>query len=480
MPLLLAGAGIAVYSFLQNNPDMAGNFGAILLRTGEDVIGNRGRVPLAEIPIAASSSPPAGLAAAGASAAPISYAKLAKRQAVASKKSAVEPAVNLEAVPPAPANLLSGDDASSSAAGLAAATSEVAVAAAAASELPASPARCAFPAASAPTHRVLLNEIAWMGNASSASGEWIELKNNSGADLSLRGMRLLDDEGNFEAALGDAGTMPAGALFLIERGEDAAPGVAADLVYKGNLPNDGMRLGIFDAQCALLDEIDARKGWPAGDNKTKRTMERNKYDLSWQTSAALGGTPKMENTGGMPMNIPAAAPSAPVALNPEPVRSESPPSPTASGSAAAGRAVVSEVMAGSDGNSSYEFIELYNAGDGALDLTGWAVKKKTASGAESALVAASRLEGKSIPPHRYFLLANEGGYAGPPAADVLWAKSNTLAYENNSIVLYDAAGNAVEEVRWAEIPKGSSYARVLPDGQFAVAVPTPQNSSAGQ
>ena len=91
-------------------------------------------------------------------------------------------------------------------------------------------------------------------------------------------------------------------------------------------------------------------------------------------------------------------------------------------------------------------------------------------------MAASRLEGKQIPAGKKFLLVNESGYTGNVAADATWASSNTIAYTNNGLVLYNAEGVIMEEVSWTEIPKNKSYKKI--GGSWQVKeVPEPQNSS---
>ena len=137
-------------------------------------------------------------------------------------------------------------------------------------------------------------------------------------------------------------------------------------------------------------------------------------------------------------------------------------------------------MAGSESNANNEFVELYNPTASVVDLTGWSIKRKSSSGSENSLLVATRLQGKTAQPGKHFLATNETGYSGSVAPDVSWATSNTLAYTNNSVILYDAQGAKVEEVSWTEIPKGQSYARVSWDSsQFSVqATPTPQNTSA--
>ncbi|MCL4404080.1 lamin tail domain-containing protein [Patescibacteria group bacterium] len=144
----------------------------------------------------------------------------------------------------------------------------------------------------------------------------------------------------------------------------------------------------------------------------------------------------------------------------------------------AGGIIVSEIMVGSEGNTKNEFVELYNPTGNIIDLTGYSVRKKSAAGNESSLVSAARLEGKSVVPGGYFLLASSGGYNGPPSADVLWPASYSLAAKNNSIIVYKGSGDIADEVAWAEIPVGSSLERAdASGGRFNISTtPSPQAS----
>ncbi len=143
-----------------------------------------------------------------------------------------------------------------------------------------------------------------------------------------------------------------------------------------------------------------------------------------------------------------------------------------------GKVFISEIMAGSDGNSDNEFIELYNPTGSDISLTGWTLKKKTSSGSESVLVAVGRFEGKKIPAHGYLLIVHEGLYQGGTPADVTWPTSYNIAYSNNTVLLYDGTGGKVDEVAWTDIPVGQSYARTSWDEVvFEAGAPTPQNSS---
>lgn len=146
---------------------------------------------------------------------------------------------------------------------------------------------------------------------------------------------------------------------------------------------------------------------------------------------------------------------------------------------AANHILISEIMVGMEGNVDYEFIELFNPTSQSIDLTGWSIKKKSSTGSESTLVSSSRLEGKIIPANKYYLFANEGGYSGSVSPDVFWPKSYTLAYSNNSVIIYNANNELIEEVAWTEIQKGHSIERVSWDSnEFKIQLtPNPQNST---
>ncbi|MEX2054210.1 MAG: ComEA family DNA-binding protein, partial [Candidatus Colwellbacteria bacterium] len=83
--------------------------------------------------------------------------------------------------------------------------------------------------------------------------------------------------------------------------DESVPGVDIDLRYTGALSNRNEGLRLLDKDCMLVDEVLADPAWPAGDDVSRRTMERAD-DLSWQTflgEEAMGGiwgTPKADNS----------------------------------------------------------------------------------------------------------------------------------------------------------------------------------------
>gem|GEM_PF-6535697 len=155
-------------------------------------------------------------------------------------------------------------------------------------------------------------------------------------------------------------------------------------------------------------------------------------------------------------------------------------SPDPAGLVSYSNILISEVVAGTSIGAGDEFVELYNPNDKTVSLTGWSIKKRSGTGSESSLVSSSRFKDKRIPPHRYFLIAHEGGYVTsslPP--DVLWPKSYSLSPGGGILVLYDPGGTRVDEVSWGSIPNNQALARISWEDSkfFLLSAPTPQTSS---
>jgi len=147
-------------------------------------------------------------------------------------------------------------------------------------------------------NKVIINEVAWMGGVDSANKEWIELKNIFSGEIKLSGWQLLDKDNHIKIVFADKNHISASNFYLLERMDDnSVLGVTADLIYNGVLNNTEEALYLFDENCQLQDEVFANPNWPAGDNSSKRTLER-RANFNWQTSLAPGGTPKRENSSG--------------------------------------------------------------------------------------------------------------------------------------------------------------------------------------
>jgi competence ComEA-like helix-hairpin-helix protein len=101
--------------------------------------------------------------------------------------------------------------------------------------------------------------------------------------------------------------------------------------------------------------------------------------------------------------------------------------------------------------ASDEFIELYNPNDSVIDLTGFALKKKTSSGNESNLVSSGSFTG-TIPALGYFLItpqSNDDGtekYMGLAVSDLRYSGKSYSVASNNTVLLYASNGDLQDKV----------------------------------
>jgi hypothetical protein len=140
---------------------------------------------------------------------------------------------------------------------------------------------------------VVINEIAWMGTAVSATDEWIELYNDGAEEVSLVGWKLIADDGAPSILL--SGTIPANSYYLLERTDDmSVPDIAADKIYTGDLGNTGEILKLLNESGATVDTVTGGADWQniGGYNETKDTPQRQ-VDGTWLTGTP---TPKALNT----------------------------------------------------------------------------------------------------------------------------------------------------------------------------------------
>jgi len=123
---------------------------------------------------------------------------------------------------------------------------------------------------------VIINEIAWMGTVSSSYDEWIELYNKTDHDIDLTGWIIEAEDGTPTIEL--SATVSANNFFLLERtDEDTVFNINADQIYTGALGNEGEILRLKNIDGQVIDELNCDNGWYAGDNETKRTMERSNF-----------------------------------------------------------------------------------------------------------------------------------------------------------------------------------------------------------
>ena len=148
------------------------------------------------------------------------------------------------------------------------------------------------------TAQVIINEIAWMGTPVEGVDtkqywryEWVELYNSTNESVSVNGWIL--QAADFQIPL--EGTIPAQEYFLVGA-SSKIPNVDVNYAsLAGKFGNAGQRVLLKDATGIIIDEVDARGGWQAGDNTEKLTMEK-RISGEWASSLQVGGTPRATNT----------------------------------------------------------------------------------------------------------------------------------------------------------------------------------------
>ncbi len=322
---------------------------------------------------------------------------------------------------------------------------------------------CSFGVSQAPSHNsVIINEVAWMGSTKSSADEWIELKNISNQEIDLAGWQIINKNSGIKINLSliNKTKIGAGKFILLERTDDnSVPNVTADLIYTGGLSNTNEGIKLFDDGCNLIDEAFAGPNWPAGDNESKKTMERGSTSLTtgnsfnWHTSSVLGGTPKQNN-------------SQPTANNLQPsggggggVNTNNNSQQTTNSSQQLTKILISEEKTNP---TAERFIELYNPGNTEVSLTDWYLQRKTQAGNEfTSLVSKTYFEGKIIPANGYFLISRSA------SADSDIVIPDLILTESNTIQLKNSNQEVVDKVGWGSVSdfEGSGPAPSPASGQ---------------
>jgi hypothetical protein len=118
--------------------------------------------------------------------------------------------------------------------------------------------------------------------------------------------------------------------------------------------------------------------------------------------------------------------------------------PTSGGSSAQIR--VNELMTGSTGAASNEFVELFNAGSSAADVGGFKVAYRSSAGT-SDISLATIPAGTTIPAGGFYLLGGSG-YLGSHTADQSF--STSLASTGGGVAVRDSGGAILDSVGYGD------------------------------
>ena len=138
---------------------------------------------------------------------------------------------------------------------------------------------------------------------------------------------------------------------------------------------------------------------------------------------------------------------------------------TDGGGGGSGDVRINEFMTGLSGAASNEFVELYNSGSAAVDLSGYKLVYRSAAGTSDTSLG-TIADGTSLAAGAFYLFGGSA-YAGPPAADQSFSAS--LAATGGGLALRDASGAIVDSVGYGTAT--NAFVR-------GSAAPAPPNSAA--
>ncbi len=328
-------------------------------------------------------------------------------------------------------------------------------------------AECPFSKTESPNHQIIFSEVNWAGSKASPNDEWIEIKNNSGRDISLSGWQIISADKNIKIIFTEKNKIPAGGFYLLERTDDnSAPEADADYIYSGTLPNSGADMKIFGSDCSVSDEISASGKWPAGNATSRRTMERSYLDLSWHTGASESGTPGKENTAAFSKkDSEPVQPQSETANNNQTGNSGSSATqnyPQQSQTAGVHILIEEVQITGGSGKTTNDFIKIFNPSSSPFNLKGYRLVKRTKTGTSDTSLK-SWTSDALIPSRGSYIWANSSFSSLTPPADTTTSGSIS---DDNSVALRQGpedTGIIVDAAAWGAAQNGIAEGNAYPN-----------------
>jgi len=308
---------------------------------------------------------------------------------------------------------------------------------------------------------VVINEIAWMGTTNSANDEWIELYNNTNAEINLAGWGLYEEGG--KTLIGPlTGVIGAESYYLIERTDDTTvPNVEANqppTSWGGyGLSNDGEHLQLLDQNSTIIDEVNCSESWFAGEGKPDyRSMERKDTQVSgsepdnWGTNNGtivnrhdaegnpINGTPAGENSVAGSITQPESQPEQiePEILPSEDQQKKESPIVYPSG------ILINEILPSAKGQDELEeWIELKNLKEKEVDISKWKIQDTI-----GAVTIYAFPEGTKMSAEGLLVLPR-------PTTKI------TLHNSGDTLKLIQPDGNITDTVTYGKAPLNQSYNR---------------------
>lgn len=345
-----------------------------------------------------------------------------------------------------------------------------------------------------PIGSIIINEVAWMGTLASTSHEWLELYNPTAGTVNISNWKIAAADGSPSITIPSGTTIASGEYILLSNGNAFSSDVTSTttvIPYSGAslLSDTGETLFLRDASNSFIDASNGNGGvWPAGTLTTASnhgTMERMgtgaDTDVNWVTSTdadndwnkndiagnLIHGTPGYDNWGYTVTNTPTSVPTnTPIPTNtftltPTITRTIT---PTAIDSKTV---VITEVAwMGTLASSNDEWIELFNATNKSVNLTGWHLRSFRAGSGNTVYMditfTSTSCQGASnnfipcvIPPGGFFLMerGRDDVVSDIPADMIYPAITSTLLSNSGEMLLLCSTYNISSGTCKASIPR---------------------------
>jgi predicted extracellular nuclease len=294
-----------------------------------------------------------------------------------------------------------------------------------------------------PTPAILISEFRTRG-PNGASDEFVELYNDSDLDVDISGWKIRGSSSSGvlsnRLTISPGTIIPARRHFLAANSTGYGGPIAPDQTFTSGFANDG-GLAVTLPNDLVIDQVglssgssfregthlsplpsDASQSYerrPGGLQGSTQDTNNNVADFQLVTpgdpqnllsDARPGPLPSPTST---PTPTPTATPSPSPSPSPVPTSTPFPtPSPTPTASP---KVVISEFRTRGPNGSSDEFIEIYNASDAIVDISGWKLRGSSNSGIITTRLTVN--SGTRMMSHGHFLATNSAGYSGNAAGD---------------------------------------------------------------
>jgi len=307
---------------------------------------------------------------------------------------------------------------------------------------------------------VVINEVAWMGTASSSSEEWLEFFNTGSSPVDISDWSVYGaDTGeclNMADADGTSTTEIASDGYLVYgNSQEVAEIDIWDATIGLNNTDPGV-LELYSApdcpsSSSPVDRVENDSEWSAGDNQTAQTMARNQ-EGKWRNSLNPGGSPGKSNS------VAATSSEDGAASNDQSISSDVDSADSGGVSAGSssdtssetkkeqGSLVINEIFPNPErSDRKREFIEIYNPDLNKVDLKGWRIRNK---------------KGKVFQFGRYEFLHDLPSVLGAGDFLILARPDSNLVLNNNqdSLELISPGGKIKQRIDYKQAPAGFSYA----------------------